>query len=111
MERKLTESEWKTFRELHKVALDRFCERVLSEIAAIAADSRKTHHARYLAVYKRIKQRDKEIADAFNDPARSRAFLQLLLLRRHHLLAEDEFARFRSETCEAIDSWLATGPE
>lgn len=73
----IRESEWKVFRRFHAIALERFCERVLSEIGRLASDDSKTHHERYLAVFKLIKQRDKELADAFDSPSRSSAVEQL----------------------------------
>ena len=33
MQRTISESDWKLFRQLHALALERFCERVLSEVA------------------------------------------------------------------------------
>lgn len=68
MPRELRESDWKLLRELGPRALDHLCERVLSELTRIAADSEKTHHERYRAVYKLIQDRDKEVAAAFNRP-------------------------------------------
>ena len=34
MQRTITEPDWKVFRQLHPVALDRFCQRVLAEVDA-----------------------------------------------------------------------------
>jgi hypothetical protein len=58
---------------LEPVALDRFCERVLSEISQISSDSNKTRHQRYVAIFKLLERRDRELADAFNDLRRSTA--------------------------------------
>ena len=51
----ISEPDWKLFRRLQSVALDRFCQGVLAEIEGIASDADKTHHERYLAVFQRIK--------------------------------------------------------
>ena len=67
----ISEPDWKLFRRLQPVALDRFCQKILTEIEGIAADTNKTHHERYLAIYERIRQRDKELAAAFDDLRRS----------------------------------------
>ena len=107
MDRKFPEPDWKVFRDLKHVALNRFCERVLGEIVAIAGNSRKSHHERYLALYKRLHNRDKELANAFDGMARSRAFDQLVLIRHQKLLTDDEFARFSAETRERVDGYLA----
>ncbi len=102
----MTESEWKLFRQLQEVALDRFCQRALSEVCTLAADTGKTNHERYLAVFKLLERRDRELADAFNDPRRSTALRQLACLRSLGLLTEGEFARFRPETRASVGVWL-----
>jgi len=52
MLRAISEPDWKVFRRLQPVALDRFCQRVLAEIDAIASDDSKTNHERYLDIFK-----------------------------------------------------------
>jgi hypothetical protein len=105
----MTESEWKLFRQFREVALDRFCQRVLSEIAGVSSDAEKSNHERYLAVYRLIEQRGKELADAFNDLRRSTALRQLACLRSLELLTDEEFARFGPETRDSVGVWLGEG--
>jgi hypothetical protein len=81
MSRDINEADWKAFRRLQTVALERACERVLSELVRIAADAGKEGHARYREVYKLIQDRDAEIAAAFNNPRRSTALWQLARIR------------------------------
>ena len=50
MPRVINESDWRIFRNLHAIALERFCQRVLSEINQISSDATKTHHQRYVAM-------------------------------------------------------------
>ena len=45
------ESDWKVLKQLHDVALDRLCRRLLAEVEGIAADATRTPHQRYLALY------------------------------------------------------------
>jgi hypothetical protein len=101
----MQESEWKIFRQLRVTALERFCEGVLAEIAQLGADSGKSAHEKYLAVFKRIMQRDKELAYAFNDPRRSTALQQLAAIHSLGLLTEDEFARFSPDTRDVVKIW------
>jgi hypothetical protein len=100
--RPIPEADWKTLRQLHPIALDRFCRRVLSEIERLAADSEMTPHQRYQAIFGCIKERDRELADAFDDPRRSTALLQLARLRSLGLLTEEELSGFGSETREFL---------
>jgi hypothetical protein len=102
MSRDFPESDWKVFRQLSAVALERFCERVLSDVSKMAADPGKTYHERYLAIFDLTRNRDRDIARVFNDPRRSVAFIQLMGIRSLGLLSEDELARFSPETREAV---------
>jgi hypothetical protein len=98
----IRESDWRLFRQLRPIALERFCERVLSELGRLAADIDKPSHERYLAVFKLIKRRDRELAQAFDDPHRSTAMQQLACIQSHDLLTEEEFSRFSPETRETV---------
>lgn len=104
MSRDAPESDWKAFRELREVALQRFCERVLKELQPHIQDASASPHERYLAVFRLLQERDEELAAAFNDPARSRMILQLALIHGHGLLTSDEFGRFTAETRSAADA-------
>lgn len=104
MSRDFPESDWKVFRKLREVALERFCERVLGDIGRIASNGTKSHHARYLEIYRLVEQRDEELADAFNDPRRSRAVLQLVAMHSHGLLTQDELLAFTPETRETVEA-------
>lgn len=106
MGRGMTESEWRLFRQLQAVSLDRFCQRVLTEVGELAADAAKTNHERYLEVFRLLKRRDKELAAAFDDPRRSVALQQLACIQSHGLLTAEEFARFRPETRASVQAVL-----
>jgi len=94
----VSESDWKIFRELREIALQRFCERVLEQVQSIVRDDSRSHHERYLAVFSFVQDRDTELASAFNNPARSRMILQLLAIRALGLLSSAELRRFSDTT-------------
>ena len=102
MTRAISEPDWKLFRSLHPVALERFCERVLAEVGQLASEQDKSAHERYLAVFRLLQRRDKELAQAFNDLRRSTALLQLAIIRAQGLVTEEEIARFSPETRAAV---------
>jgi hypothetical protein len=104
MSRPIPESDWKVFRELRLVALDRSCQRALARIAEVAADPGKSNHARYLAVWDLMSEHDKVIAHAFNDVRRSTAFLTLVAIHSLGVLTAEEMARFSPETVERLQS-------
>lgn len=106
MDRGIPESDWKLFRQLQPLALDRFCQNVLAELTRLAANAKKSNHDRYLAVFKLLQRRDEELADAFNDPRRSTALVQLARIQFQKLLMEEEFARFSPETRASVTGLL-----
>ena len=93
----IKESDWRRFKKLHAVALERFCEQVLREVARAGADKSKTPHKRYLEVFRLIQRRDRELADAFDDFRRSTAVRQLYIIRAYGLLTEAELSEFSPE--------------
>ena len=94
MSRTILEADWKLFRKLQPLALEHFCQRVLTEINRITADPSKTGHERYLAVFRLLQRQDRELADTFNDMRRSPALFQLARIQSHKLLSEEEMAQF-----------------
>jgi hypothetical protein len=104
MSRHLPESDWKKFRKIRTIALERFCERVLKDIVRLASDDVRSCHDRYLEIFRLIDERDDELARAFNDARRSQAIFQLGLIHKYGLLEPGELASFTEETREAIES-------
>jgi hypothetical protein len=100
--RPLPEPDWRLFRQLREVALERFCERVLRELREMTANTPESSHQRYLEVFKLIDRRDGELGRAFDNPRRSSALLQLAFIRSHGLLTDAELARFSPETQQSI---------
>lgn len=100
--RTINEPDWKLLRQLHPLALERFCQRVLSDIEGLAQDSAKTNHERYLAIYRLIQQRDSELAEIFNDQRRSTAIEKLARMRALNLVTDDEMARFSPDIRQIV---------
>ena len=93
--------DWKIFREVRTTALKRFCERILSEITRIAKDSSTGSNERYLLIYQLVKDRDSDIAAAFNDLRRSTALRQLAMMQALDMLTAKDLA-FGSDIQESI---------
>ena len=104
----ISESDWKVFRQLHKIALERFCERTLHELGQLASAPDRGAHERYLAVFKLLQRRDDELAEAFNDMRRSTAWRQLRIIRSLGLLTDEELARFSPETRGVMEMFQGT---
>jgi len=75
---------------------------VLHEIERIGSDATKTKHQRYLAIYRLVRDRDKEINPIFDDLRRSTAVRQLFAFRYHNLLTEQELLQFSPELVKTI---------
>jgi hypothetical protein len=103
--RDIKESDWKHFRDLHPVLLDRHCQRLLQEFGGICSDAGKGSHQRYLDLYKLIHKRDKELGNLFDDLKRSTAILQIMLIHKHGLFTPEEFAQFSQELRERVQNF------
>ena len=101
------ESDWKKFRKIHDDALDRFCRRVLDEVAAIVADKSRSHHERYLAVYRVMQKRDRVIAEAFPGPRRSRAWTDLTALVLRNLVGPEDLRPLSEATRQRLEDIVA----
>lgn len=109
MYKDIKESDWKLLRKLNDGALDELCQRALSEVQAIASDTSRSHHERYLTVFRTLKKRDEEIAEAFNDLRRSNALIKLANMKSLGLVTNDELAQFSVETQDIIRLILGEG--
>ena len=107
MSHQIRESDWKTLRDLKPLALERFCERTLGEIAAITIATSRGAHERYLEVFRLIDRRDEDIALAFNDLRRSNAIIKLTTMRSLGVVTDEEFGRFSQETRNVVERILS----
>jgi hypothetical protein len=100
--RQISESDWKLFRRLHRVALERFCHRVIKEIRFTTSGSEEKYHERFLEVFALVQKRNKELARTFDDIRRSNAFILLANMKEAGLLTEEEIMEFSQETQEVV---------
>jgi hypothetical protein len=103
MVREIKESDWKLFRRLRAVALERFCQHVIEEINHTTSNCTGDYHKRYLEVFSLIRKRDKELGRAFDDVRRSNAFILLASIKASQLLTDEEFSQFSQETRAAVE--------
>ena len=102
----IKESDWKTFKPVREVALERFCGRVLDEVARIGSDQTKSRHERYVAIYQMTRERDKEIEQIFDTLRRSTAVLQICSFRLHGLVTDQEVRQFSREIMDEVERFV-----
>jgi hypothetical protein len=105
MHGQIPEKDWKVWKPLFEVALNRFCDRTLQEAARYAAGE-GTPHERYLELFRYVKRKDKELAEVFDYFSRSKALIQIALAAKKNLITPEELAAFSDETRDAIASML-----
>ncbi|MGW8462546.1 hypothetical protein [Pseudomonas sp. CLCA07] len=98
----ISESDWKKYKELYELALDRFCQGVLVDAQTIAQNDALSAHARYLTLYRLMRNRDKDLAMAFDGLRRSEASLSLRLMIAYDLLSEEELSGLSEEFRERV---------
>ena len=94
----IPEADWRVFRSLHPIWIDRFCKRVNGELLRTLSDDSRDAYEQYLAAYKLIHKRDKELASAFDDFRRSTAVFQIAIIRKLGVITDEELGRFSEST-------------
>jgi len=108
----IPESDWRLFKRVHGELLERYCARVLDELAASLKARDVTAHDRYVRAYKLLEERDEEMARAFDDFRRSTAVMQLAIMRSMGLLTDEDLNVFSEQTqvqVRGITSFAARG--
>jgi hypothetical protein len=105
----MKESDWKVFTELKNKAIEKYCTLVLGESQNVILDQKNNVHNRYLLLYKLLQNRDKQMAILFDGHSRSKARIQLMLIRREGLVDEVLLAKLsdklRNETDPEKHFW------
>lgn len=98
----MKESDWKIFKKLKPLALQRYCEQVMEDVDKIVHKEEDNAHERYLEMYKIIRDGDKMLARMFDGFSRSKALNQLVMYYNNGLLDEEEISQLSSETREKV---------
>jgi hypothetical protein len=106
MVNEIKESDWKLLRQLHRVAMERFCRRAIDGIGAAVTDQPGTYHECFLEVFALVNESNRELARIFDNPRRSKATLILASMMEERLLSEEEFSQFGPETRGSVEAIL-----
>ena len=97
----ISESDWKKFKKIKEAALEHFCGTILKDVSeGLASRDNPTNHGKYLYLYKLIENYDKQIALLFDDHRRSKAIIQLMMLRQEGLVDEADIQGLSNELKE-----------
>lgn len=77
----MKESDWKLFKKIKDEALQKFCSNVLKGVSETIGTQESSAHERYLQMYDKVRESDKELGQIFDGLSRSKAHLQLLMIR------------------------------
>ncbi|APD86459.1 hypothetical protein BM527_10380 [Alteromonas sp. Mex14] len=100
----ISEADWKHFKQVKADALDKCCQQVLDDVRKGIDDPELSNHAKYLYLYKLMENSDKRIANIFDYNARSKAMLQLALMKSDGLLEAKQISGFSDELQSFINS-------
>ena len=100
----ISEADWKHFKQVKADALDKCCQQVLDEVRKGIDNPELSNHEKYLYLYKLMENSDKRIANTFDYNARSKAMLQLALMKSDGLLEAKQISGFSDELQSFINS-------
>lgn len=98
-----SKSDWKHFKHVREIALERLCERALANMTDIASDSSTTFHDRFLQVYRTINECNEQIMAAFDMHSRSRMMVQLAIMQSLNLMEESEIQEFTQQVRDQLE--------
>jgi hypothetical protein len=99
----IKESDWKKFKKLKEVALDRFCAETLAECSSVIEKEGTSNHSKYLALYQAIHGADRRLASLFDDHSRSKAPMQLMMIRSAGLVRDSELESLSEDFRKATE--------
>ena len=100
----ISEADWKHFKQVKADALDKCCQQVLDKVRKGIDNPELSNHAKYLYLYKLMENSDKRIANIFDYNARTKAMLQLALMKSDGLLEAKQISGFSDELQSFINS-------
>ncbi|NIL17297.1 hypothetical protein AU074_31260 [Pseudomonas sp. ATCC PTA-122608] len=98
----ICESDWKKFKVLRALALERFHLGVLADAKTISERETLSAEARYRTLYRLTRDRDNDVVRTFNLYSRSRAWESLAQMISLDLLSDSELSVLSEETLSAI---------
>ena len=105
----MKESDWKIFKEIKENAIQAFCNIALDEFEAVIKEKNENAQEAYILLYRLVINRDKHMAQLFDDHSRSKAPLQLLAIRGEGLADEALLRKISEEFLQQTDPKSVNG--
>jgi hypothetical protein len=86
----ISESDWKKFKVIKENALERLCSQAIVDVKEGLSDDDNSNTGKIFYLYKILENYNKRTALLFDDHARSKARLQLMMYRSEGLVTDDE---------------------
>jgi len=99
----MKESDWKKFKKIKELALERFCADAMAEFEEAIKKDDLSNHGRYLYLYKLVENSDKRLSILFDGHSRSKAQIQLTLIRSEGLVANHELEGITDELLKSTE--------
>jgi hypothetical protein len=96
------ESDWKLLRSIQDKALVKACEQVFLAVETITEKRTSREHEAYLELWDLIKEKDREIANTFNNISRNTAIHSLVNIFAYGYLSKEDLGKFTVETQEKV---------
>jgi hypothetical protein len=97
MGREIAERDWKVFKDLHSIAIDRFFEKAVKEMQPLLCAKNNPSQKRFWDALELANRHRKQAAKLFDDFRRSTAIIQAGMIHANKLLTAEEISRFSSE--------------
>lgn len=97
--RAIKESDWKVYRELHGVAMNRLCSRALTQVGQ-DTEGDSSPYEKFMRIFKTANDTNDQIARIFENPRRSTALLFIIAWRAEGLITDEKMNRFSEDIRE-----------
>jgi hypothetical protein len=98
----IKESDWKIFKQLHAIALERYFMRALADVERGLGEKSKSNRDRFWDLHKQIEEHRETLQRTFDDYRRSTALMQLAIIHSLDVLKQEELTRFSPEAQEFL---------
>lgn len=102
----ISKNDWKLLCSLQEEILAAACESIFQEVDKISVNREGKIHESYLALWKLLRTKDKEVIQMFDGLRKRDAIITLAIWRRNELMTEAQLAQFTPETQQAVNSIL-----